>query len=138
MATARQKAISAARKANRRLTGLEVVLVRRVADPPAEYRSSETDPVKATIAQTDIEEVYEAGGTLTIRYIDFLIDATDYRFEGLSGGLPVDPIEGDEIEVTLEDGPAKFKAVPNGERVFRRSDRYGYVYRVHSKEVRAA
>jgi len=128
--TFRQNAIKVARQANKSLAAIDAVLSRVVAE--VTYSSV---TIQVTQAETEIEEIYETGLAVTIRHRDFLIEAADYAFAGLDGGALKKPEIDDEIVVTLDDGPATFRVVPNNERPYRRSDRYGFVYRVHSKEV---
>lgn len=125
-------ATKAARHSQKKLAGCAVVICRKVDDETV-YESGE---IIATLGETSTEESFESGVVISSRLRDFLIDAADYKFEELNDGNPVKPECGDVIKVCLESGDSHFKVVPVTEdRAFERSDRWGIVWRIHTKEI---
>lgn len=118
-----QAATKAARGSRKEISGLSIVLRRG---------TSETSICRATVGETRVDNYLEEGVSVSVRYRDFLIDVDDYRIDGRK----VEPSIDDQIEQEIDGVTVTFQAVPlPGSREFRRSDRSGYVWRVHCREV---
>lgn len=117
-------AISAARGAQKSLAGVALVLSRSGA-------AGDTDIALATVGETRVEDFFEDGSVVSVRVRDFLIDAADYLIDGVE----VPPTVGDLITQEINGRSVVFQVLPAGaEREYRRSDREGTFWRVHTKE----
>lgn len=91
-----------------------------------------TTGVVATVGETRVEDLQQDGLLVSVRYRDFLIDACDYGFEGEVAAPKVD----DVITQELGGRTVGFQVLPlPGEREYRRSDRFGDVWRIHTREA---
>lgn len=123
MVTPIQSAAQAARAARKEVSGLPVIIRRG---------SFETLVRRATVGETRTEDFIEGQAVVSVRYRDFLIDALDYVVDG----DPVAPQVDDKIVQSLGGKEVIFQVVPlPGEREYRRSDRSGFVWRVHTREA---
>ena len=123
MVTPIQSAALAARAARKTVSGLPIVLRRG---------SFETLVPRATVGETRTEDYIEGQAVVSVRYRDFLIDALDYVIDGDEVAPQVD----DKIVQVLGGREVVFQVIPlPGEREYRRSDRSGFVWRVHTREA---
>jgi len=123
MVTPIESAILAARAARKVVSGLSVIIRRG---------SFETLVARVTVGETRTEDYLEGQAVVSVRYRDFLIDASDYVVDGDQVAPQVD----DKIVQMLGGREVVFQVVPlPGEREYRRSDRSGFVWRVHTREA---
>ena len=119
-----------ARKARKKLSGFSAVISRKVNGIWIEG-----DATVVTFGETIVDELVASETVISTRLRDLLIDACDYRIPGISED-PIEPEECDRITVTLNSGSTVFEVIPRADaRHFRRSDRYGLTWRVHTKEI---
>lgn len=125
------RAINAARRSREMLTGFEVVLSR--VEDDIVYMST---TIKARLGETLVDEIIESGAVVSTRLRDILVESADYAFLGLNDGNPVAPKAGDNIRVTLASGWEIYEVMPQEDsREYRRADRAGMSWRVHTREV---
>lgn len=119
-----QNASTAARAARKKLSGSVVIL---------ERDTLRTSGVVATVGETRVEELIQGEIIVSVRMRDFFIDAADYGFSGERSPPRVD----DRIIQEIDGRSVVFQVTPaSNEREYRRSDRFGNVWRVHTKEAR--
>lgn len=94
------------------------------ATEAVEYRSGATTaPVQATIGKSLFRINDEAGASLVVRTVDFLVAAAD---------LPDDPQPGDSI---VHAGREFEVRQPGGEPCWRWSDSFGRTRRIHTQDM---
>lgn len=124
------KASKAGRKARKRLSAFSAVISRTVGED-----TFESDPVKVTFGETTIEEIISNEVLISVRLRDIIIDVCDYVIPGISED-PIKPGEDDRFTIDLGSGSTVFEAISRVEgRFYRRSDRYGNTWRIHTKEI---
>lgn len=123
MVTPIQAATQAARAARKVVSGLPIVIRRGAFETPVAF---------ATVGETRTEDLVDGTLVVSVRYRDFFVDVADYRIDGDEVAPQVD----DKIVQTINGRSVVFQVVPlPGEREYRRSDRSGFVWRIHTREV---
>ncbi len=113
-----QKALKAQRAAIKSIDGRNATLT----------RGGITVKAVVTIGETRAEEIVDNQTVTTIRVRDFLIDVNEYDF----GSGPVNPIAGDIVAISGD----TWQVLPtSSEPEYRRHDRDGDTWRVHTKEA---
>jgi len=94
-------------------------------------RGGDTVDILATIGETVFITVNELNFQVELRVRDFIIDPADL----ILSALRVDPAEGDRIFLPEKSIVIEYEVLRlAGEPVFRSSDRFGNLIRVHAKE----
>ena len=124
--TIQQTALAASWRAVKAAAGVSVTLA----------RGASTVAIKAVKAETQADDVDEAGGLLTVRVRDFLIHVDDYKVSSAK----VEPQNGDTITQVVNGKTRVFELMTdNNQPVWRFHEGYGEtVYRVHTKHVSTA
>lgn len=98
-------------------------------------RSSDTVAITAIPGSTDFEVVGPDGVVETFESRDWIIDAEDL----VLASTTVLPVKGDEIDETVGSETHTYRVLsPGGGAVYRFSDQYRKVLRVHTKLVETA
>lgn len=114
------------------LTWLNKQRKAHLAETVTYKRGAESISISATLGAMTYEVVDDHGLLVKARSSDFLIEAADLVF----GGGKTEPKIGDQIRVTSGDDTLVFEVLDlGGVGVFRYSDPYGKVLRVHAKQI---
>ena len=123
-----QRASKVGRNSRKLLAGFDVIIRRRDNDGEILWEVK----TKATVGETRTEDLTQTVVT-TSRIRDFFVDRNDYC-DG--HGQPVAPCIDDEIDQVVGGVVATFQVLPEtDEREYRRSDRAGHWWRIHTKEI---
>jgi len=88
--------------------------------------------VSAGIAETEADTLTEQGIQIQIRMNDFLIKVDDL----IILAVKITPLTGDKIERTVNGKTVTYEVLKLAdEKEFRESDRFGTVFRIHTKEI---
>ena len=97
-------------------------------------RGGDSVTVKATMGETTSESVNEFGIQIKVRMNDFLIPVDDLILSSVN----VRPRMGDTIERTVNGRTVTYEVLKEAdEREHRESDRFGELFRIHTKEISA-
>lgn len=95
-------------------------------------RGADTITISASIGKTEHQSKDRFNFIEIWQSRDYLILADDLKISGAR----ITPTKGDVIEDTDDAGdPIKYKVVPDGEDVFRYSDKYGQRLRIFTKRM---